>query len=221
MKVIQLHYPQSIDLKGYCACIGNFDGVHIGHQKLLETASQSGYLPAVITFDPHPEEILRPDEEHLYLTSQEAKMAWLRKYGVETVVVISFTEAFARLSKEEFLEYLNSFGLSMLVCGYNFHFGCQGKGNVDYLLNSENAEFEIVVCNPVMINETVVSSTRIKQYIRDNEMAEAVEMLGHEYTVEIEAAGGEIVKIHNVAPEDGLDINVSELTDGTYEIVFN
>ena len=166
--------------------IGNFDGIHKGHQRLLhelaQTAKSLQAKPVIVTFFPHTLMIVRPDVYVRYLTTLEEKLSLAQRYGaVEGSIVISFTPAVAALSATEFMDILRThFHLKALVLGADFSLGHKRKGDIAFL-QKYGQEYQILVrAIPLQEAEnTRISSTRIRTLINEGDIAAANELLGH------------------------------------------
>ena len=170
--------------------IGVFDGVHLGHQAVISTSAQhaqaAGGTPVVVTFDPHPAKILRPDKAPHLLTATQHKIALIRALGVEHLLVIKFDREFASTPPEDFVRQLveSSKPLRQICVGHEWSFGRNRSGNLDLLksLGQEN-NFEVVGIKPVSVNGNVVSSTAIRHAVQAGDFVRAKEMLGRDYTI--------------------------------------
>ena len=170
--------------------IGNFDGQHIGHRQLLATVVQCAReqqgTPMVLTFDPHPVLVLSPGTTFQFLTSPSEKLAWFEAQGVEHLVVLNFTKEFAALSPREFVGSIlrDGLGVKDLFVGEHFVFGKNRAGNTDTLRDlAGQAGFRVHLLKPVSSLETIVSSTRIRQFIRAGKMEQAMQCLGRPYSL--------------------------------------
>ncbi len=188
MKVVQSLGQAKKILDGSVVTMGNFDGVHLGHiellQKLVEKARMQNLQSVVLTFDPHPMQILHPDREFQRLFSIEDQIEQMRKIGVDVFITHPFTLEFAKLSPEDFLE--NWLFLSLnpreLVVGYDFAFGADRKGTLHKLKEicvKNKVHLEIIP--PFERNNMIVSSSKIREFIRRGEMVQAHEFLGRPY----------------------------------------
>ncbi|MGZ5503257.1 MAG: bifunctional riboflavin kinase/FAD synthetase [Chthoniobacterales bacterium] len=170
--------------------IGVFDGVHLGHQAVISTsashAKEVNGTPVVVTFDPHPAKVLRPQGAPHLLTATQHKIALIRDLGVRHLLVIHFDRAFASTPPEAFVRRLveNSKPLREICVGHEWSFGKNRAGNLALLqrLGTEH-HFDVVGIKPVTVNGTVVSSTAIRRAVENGDFAQAAEMLGHEYTI--------------------------------------
>lgn len=177
--------------KGGAVALGNFDGVHRGHQALLAHArDQSASLaePVVaFTFEPHPRGFFVPDTGPFRLTLAPAKTRLLAEHGVQAVLAQNFDAAFADLPASSFIEdvLLKGLGARHVVCGYDFTFGARRSGNVEMLRSEGKARgFGVSVLDPVTHEGEIYSSTRIREALRHGWAKEAAELLGHEWEIE-------------------------------------
>ena len=170
--------------------IGVFDGVHLGHQAVISAATSHARAadgtPVVMTFDPHPLKVLRPQHAPHLLTATQHKIALIRDMSVEHLLVINFDRKFAATSPEEFVEELvmHSRPLREICVGHEWSFGKDRRGNLDLLKRlGVQLDFSVVGVPPVLVNGEVVSSTAIRQAVEKGDLAKAAEMLGREYTI--------------------------------------
>jgi len=170
--------------------IGNFDGVHKGHQRLMhelrKTAQELNCTPVLVTFSPHTLMIVRPDIDVRYLTTLEEKLALTTKYGdIADSIIITFTQAVAAMSASEFMQDLTAhFTIKALVIGTDFSLGHNRMGNITFLqqYGQENG----IVVRPIPLAEverTRISSTRIRALVSEGKISEANELLGHPVTL--------------------------------------
>ncbi len=178
--------------------IGNFDGHHLGHHALLkqvvEAARRAQGTAVVLTFDPHPVKILAPHVDLRFLTSGEEKRAHFEQAGIDEVVSLEFTQAFASLSPEMFAEQVLSKGLGLkeIFVGQHFAFGHKRAGNIDDLtVLGRQFGFIVHPTSPVMRDGGVVSSTRIRQLIMAGQVDQAAVLLGRYYALSGVVAPGE------------------------------
>ena len=169
--------------------IGTFDGVHVGHQKILQQvkkeAEKIGGESVLFTFFPHPRIVLYPESHGLkLLQTQEEKMAKLARVGVENCIVYPFTFDFSRLSAIEFVRdiLVNKLQIKKLVIGYDHQFGKNREGNIEFLKEiCEVYGFEVIEIPAQDIDAVNVSSTKIRKAILDGEIAKANEYLGERF----------------------------------------
>ncbi len=178
-------------MKNAAVACGMFDGVHRGHQRLLRALShlseQSGAHPVVLTFDPHPRAVLYPDNPPDLLTTNAQKVDRFRECGAEAAVILNFSRDLAARSAQDFLhEYLLSPALQLAgVCvGAKWRFGARGEGDVRFLEQAgKRHNFHVVSVDEVQWYGQPVSSTRIRQALRDGRLKAAERMLGRPYAV--------------------------------------
>jgi riboflavin kinase/FMN adenylyltransferase len=177
--------------KGGAVALGNFDGVHRGHQALLrQTVEQAIALSApvvALTFEPHPRRFFVPDTGPFRLTLPPAKRRLLEHHGVQAVLEQRFDQAFAALSAEAFVDevLLSGLGARHVVCGYDFTFGARRGGNVEKLRKRGREKgFGVTVLDPVMREGEIYSSTRIREALRAGWASEAAGLLGHAWEIE-------------------------------------
>jgi riboflavin kinase/FMN adenylyltransferase len=171
--------------------IGEFDGVHAGHQRIVsrarEAAGELGLPVAVVTFDPHPDEVIRPGSHPPLLATGRRRLQLLAGLGVDAVCVIAFTLEFSRLSAEEFVRTVLAERLhaARVVVGENFRFGHKAAGDVA-LLAELGEKYDFTVEGVPLLTEdgVTVSSTVIRQLLGDGDVAGAAEELGRPHRVE-------------------------------------
>jgi len=170
--------------------IGVFDGVHRGHQAVISTSADharaTNGTPVVLTFDPHPEKVLRPERAPHLLTATQHKIALIRDLGVGNLLIINFDKQFAATEPEDFVAALvaHSKPLREICVGHEWSFGKNRRGNLELLKKlGAKSNFDVVGIPPVKISGAVVSSTAIRLAIEKGDFAKAAEMLGREYTI--------------------------------------
>ncbi|MBI5411087.1 MAG: bifunctional riboflavin kinase/FAD synthetase [Nitrospirae bacterium] len=176
--------------------IGNFDGLHRGHQALLqtvvETASASGGTPMVLTFDPHPMTVLKPDVDLRLLTTLEDKLVRFQQAGIEEVLFLQFDHALASLTPEEFVGRILRDGVAVreLFVGEHFAFGQGRAGRIaDLVRLGRDAGFVVHPVQPVRMDGDVISSSRIRLLLQAGDVRGAARCLGRPYEL-----GGPVVQ---------------------------
>ena len=168
------------------ACIGYFDGMHKGHQALvnatLEKAKELGVESGLITFDPDPWVTLRDAKDVKHITPLQQRINIAVELGIKNIFILNFTKEMAALSPLDFIKVLDSCNIKALICGFDYHYGQFGKGDIESL--KRDADFEVVVIDAVNDNEGKISSTRITNLIEEGEVHKAEELLGYAYRVE-------------------------------------
>ena len=189
-------------LRGAALAIGNFDGVHRGHQALIararERAAQStrhgaSHLAGAMVFEPHPREVFHPERPHFHLTTLAQKMTLFERYGLDMAVVIPFDQRVAKLTAEQFVEQVLVAGLGVrhVVIGYDFYFG-KSRGGSATEMQRMGAElgFGVSVIDPVAEDGEVFSSSAIRSEIAQGDVKGAAEMLGHYWSIVGTVVGG-------------------------------
>jgi riboflavin kinase/FMN adenylyltransferase len=175
---------------GSALAIGNFDGIHLGHQAILRAAvaraRESAAAPTVLTFDPPPQKVLRPESAPLRLTTIEQRIACFGALNIEAAVILPFTHDLARLSPREFVDQIlvRDLHVSAVFIGENFRFGHKQAGDAQLLLQlGREHGFEVVIIPHVVYKGEVVSSTIIRREIAEGDVARAARLLGRPFVL--------------------------------------
>ncbi len=167
--------------------IGVFDGVHAGHRYLLgkvqQRAAERSLLSGVVTFTPHPQSVLHPDNQLPWLTELEDRIKAFQELGVDAVVVLTFTPRVAQLSARDFMSLLKEYlKMQGVVVGPNFALGRGREGNINLLRTLGNEmQFSVEVILPYTIDGQVVSSTLIRQALIQGDMKRVEKLMGHRF----------------------------------------
>lgn len=171
--------------------IGNFDGVHLGHQKILrrvlEIARREDLLAAVLTFYPHPTKVLRPSEAPPLLMTLEQRLEAIAAIGIDAAMVVSFDTEFAKVSPEGFARgYVSErIHARVVAVGENFRFGHRQAGDVKTLAElGKSLGFDVESIAPVVVDGAVVSSTAIRKSVREGQLENVARMLGRPYALQ-------------------------------------
>ncbi|MBB4952393.1 riboflavin kinase/FMN adenylyltransferase [Agrobacterium vitis] len=190
--------PLPDHLKGGVVAIGNFDGVHRGHQtvlrRALDLAKQRGVPALVLTFEPHPRTVFQPQAPVLRLTPAPLKARLLEAIGFQAVIEYPFDLEFSQRSAEEFVRtvLVDWLGASEVVTGFDFHFGKGREGGPAFLMQAGSHNgFGVTLLDAFRDeNAEVVSSTRIRSLLPDGNVSEMAGLLGYRFTVEAEVIKG-------------------------------
>lgn len=170
--------------------LGNFDGVHLGHQEIfkrvIQEASRLHGEGVAITFEPHPLKVLAPEKCLPLLTPFRKKMLLIEKSGMENVLCIIFSLAFSELSPFNFIQdiLMEKVKAKKIIIGYNYHFGQGQKGDAETLKEAGRVfNFDVEVVEPLTIGSTIVSSSKIRTMIQQGEVEEASKLLGRYYPI--------------------------------------
>ena len=186
--------------------IGTFDGVHIGHQKILDAIVKKAQLlggeSVLLTFSPHPRMVLFPDSHQLKLIqTEEEKINKLSETGLENLIIFPFTFEFSRLSAMEFVRdiLVNKLNIHTIVIGYDHQFGRNREGNIQYLKDiSSTYEFEAIEIPAKEIDEINISSTKIRKAIENGDIERANLFLGAKFEL-----NGTVIKGAQIGREIG------------------
>ncbi|MCT4553893.1 MAG: bifunctional riboflavin kinase/FAD synthetase [Pelagimonas sp.] len=196
MRIVRdYHYVEAED-RGASVAIGNFDGVHQGHQAVIDLARQAAPdAPlGILTFEPHPREYFAPDAPPFRLMSAEARATRLEKLGVDMLYQLNFNTALASLTPREFAQNViaEGLGLTHVVVGADFCFGKGRAGTVDDLKRfGAELGFGVTVANLMETGGTQISSTAIRTALAEGRPRDAAAQLGHWHRIEGEVIGGE------------------------------
>ena len=172
-----------------CVTIGNFDGVHLGHQQLfgevVKRAARRKGKSIVVTFDPHPLRVLRPGGIKL-ISTIEQKIEQIEKVGIDILVIIPFDRDFASTSAEDFVQriLIDTIGMAELVVGYDYAFG-KGRSGDTVFLKEQGAQkgFPVTVIEPFYQDKMLVSSSKIRELVHAGRMLDARKLLGRPYQI--------------------------------------
>ncbi len=182
--------------------IGVFDGLHLGHRHLLDRlkdmASRNAATPVVLTFFPHPREVLKPDEPLYLLVPQEKKIELMHAYGIKAVVTFPFTVEFSRLSPDNFLEECLTapeVGLRGICVGQDWRFGAGGRGDTETIRKfTERRKIDFAAVKELKLDGKIISSTAIRRAVSGGLLDLASRMLGRHYSLT-----GAVVHGENIA----------------------
>ena len=168
--------------------LGNFDGVHLGHQKIFKAVKEEARKidgeAIVFTFDPHPLKVLAPQRCPPFITPFKKKLMLVEMLGIDVIIVAIFGLGIANITPEAFVKQIlvDKIGPKKILVGYNFYFGKDRKGNVKMLIRlGQEFGFEVKVIEALKVNDTPVSSSKIRELIQDGQMGQAAQLLGRNY----------------------------------------
>jgi riboflavin kinase/FMN adenylyltransferase len=185
------HIDEFVPIKNAVVTIGTFDGVHIGHRKIIsrlkELATASDAETVILTFFPHPRMILHPEDENIKLiTTIAEKAALMEQLGVDHLIITPFSRDFSNQSAEEYIRdvLVKKIGTKTIVIGYDHRFGKDRKGGLEDLLRlAPEYGFEVLEIPEQDINDVAISSTRIRTALLDGEIDIANECLGYPFFI--------------------------------------
>ena len=197
MRVVR-HIDESSSLAGSVVTLGNFDGVHRGHQVILDRVvaegNQRGVLPVVITFYPHPTAVLAPRKAPPRILALRDRLAQFRERGIGLVWLQRFTRAFSKLEPTFFIEHflIRCLAAQKVVIGHNVSFGRRRGGNAALLTEvGRDRGFEVEAIGPVRVGTEEVSSTRIREAVAEGDLVRAARLLGRPHTTTGRVMSGE------------------------------
>lgn len=195
------------------ACIGYFDGLHLGHQglvkKTIELARKYGVKSALITFSPDPWIVIKKMEMEEHLTPLNKRIECAKKLGIDEVIVIDFTEEVSKLPPLEFIQQLlMPLKLKELVCGFDFHYGFKGEGSIETLKKDCEGLFKLSIIDSINDHDEKISTTRIIECLKNGEVKEATTLLGRYYCIE-----GKVIKGNQKGREIGFPTANIEVTE--------
>ncbi|MFH1729860.1 MAG: bifunctional riboflavin kinase/FAD synthetase [Pseudomonadota bacterium] len=185
--------------------IGNFDGIHLGHQDILKKMQDAkekiGGTSIVYTFEPHPLNIVSGIKRNFVLTPGKEKLSLMADYGVDVVIVENFNKDFAKISRSTFLEDIlfNRIGVKKLFVGYDFSFGFKGLGDLAYLESRcQSQKVKLTIIEPFKVSGEVLSTSLIRTCLKDGKIEEVSKFLGRHYSIE-----GEVIRGNGIGRKIG------------------
>lgn len=189
MKIFRSLEEITTPLDNSAVTIGNFDGVHLGHReifrRLKEAAAETGGSSVIVTFEPHPLKVLAPGKSLPLINTPAEKERLIEASGVDCLVIIPFTREFALTPPMEFVRevLVGRIGTKRLIVGYDYAFGRNREGDVDFLRRAgDELGFPVEVLEPICNGETVYSSSLIRNLISEGRVAEVVSLLGRHFS---------------------------------------
>lgn len=192
VKVITLNHPHNInkDLPPLAIALGFFDGVHLGHQKVILAAKQyadeNNLASAVMTFDPHPTVVLSRNRKQVkYITPVNDKIKLIEQFGIDYLFIVHFTESFAQLLPQQFIDqYIIDLNVKHVVSGFDYTYGRMGKGTTETMpFHSRKAFTQSIVPKLAKDNNTKISSTLIRSKIVAGDVDQIPDLLGRFFTI--------------------------------------
>jgi riboflavin kinase/FMN adenylyltransferase len=195
LKIITLTYPLSLDDlelndNSFSIALGHFDGVHLGHQQVIEkatrTAKERGVASAVMTFHPHPKAVLGQGEQYYQcLTPLDSKLKLFQELGVDYAFVVTFDMEFSHITPQAFVQHiLQQIHTVNVVVGFDFRFGAKGAGNTEVLKQLCAPTITVEVVEAFVLDGGKVSSTVIREHLEKGQIEHANHLLGRRFTVE-------------------------------------
>ena len=239
MKIYKTYEQASGWLNKPVLTIGDFDGVHLGHQKILKKVIERSKAingeAVVLTFSPNTKHLTNSANNGTYLTSTEDKLAIFEKMGINSVIIENFTENFRDIKRKSFVYKIlvKALNVKELVVGEGFKFGKNREGNEEYLFNSFYGEFRFIFVKPVRMGNKTISSTYIKECIQKSNFDEAKKCLGRSYKISGNVIAGNkmggklgfptanIYSDAYVLPDNGVYTGIAKFEDKLYKTCLN
>ncbi|WP_199228170.1 bifunctional riboflavin kinase/FAD synthetase [Salipaludibacillus keqinensis] len=199
MEIIRLKHPHApLTLPDTVVALGFFDGVHRGHQKVIDVAKSEAkkrnIKSAVMTFFPHPKEVLRKEEQHTiqYLSPLPEKIELMEEMGIDYLFIVTFDRFFADLSPQQFVDqYLIDLNVKHVVAGFDYSYGRLGKGTMETLPFHSRSQFSHSVVDQVSHGDEKISSTEIRQALNEGNMSKVNDYLGRPFNISGKVVHGE------------------------------
>lgn len=220
--------------------IGNYDGIHIGHKKIIERVKEKALMingtPMLMTFYPHPVSVVKPDKILCLITPLNVRKRFIEESGIEVLLVLPFTEEFRLLTPREFVENIlvNKLGIKGLIVGYDFKFGRGGKGDTELLKQlSEIYGFFFEVVEAITLDGEKIGSNRIRKLIMEGDVKKAERFLGRPHMIEGKVVHGDgrgkgigfptinLKTDYELIPKDGVYISEVEINGKMFPSVTN
>lgn len=216
--------------------IGTFDGIHIGHQKIIkqviQLAKDKGYIPVVLTLFPHPRMVLQKDDSIKLLNTIEERIELLKALGIKEVIVKKFTKEFANLSAKNYVKQIlvDELNTKQIVIGYDHHFGKNRSANIkDLKTFAKLYDFKVEEISAQDIEDVTVSSTKIRTALNEGEVDLANSYLGYNFfitgivikgkglgrTIDFPTANINVTASYKLIPRDGVYIVKSKIKNKT------
>jgi riboflavin kinase/FMN adenylyltransferase len=227
MEVIKYDDSFDLDIKKSIVSIGNYDGVHIGHQHILKELTsksrQSSSKSIVVTFEPHPKKFFMGNDNLFLLSGFDEKVSLIRRFSVDCLVYFVFDESFASMSADDFVNniLIDKLKVEEVIVGYNFNFGKDRLGNTEFLKSMGTAHgFKVTVVEAKKVGGDIVSSSYIRELISLGNVTKAAQFLGRSYSLT-----GKVVKGKDIGKKLGfptVNLSVKDKLipkDGVYSVI--
>lgn len=180
MEIIRIKNLEPVNMPyDICAAVGNFDGVHLGHQKLIKECQNQGLKSAVLTFYPHPNTFIRDLPNYELLSPMDLKIKLMERSGLDYLIIVEFSREIAEVEASRFIKFMKAIRIKKVVCGYDFTFGYKALGTTNTLIEN----FETIVVPKHVMNDVRISTTHIKDLLRQGELDKAHMFLGRNHAV--------------------------------------
>lgn len=187
MEIVYLNEQDNLNLEPSCVALGFFDGMHLGHLKLvnkvIEVADQKHLKKGLLTFDVHPRSFLS-DVPFKYLMSLEDKIEFIKGYDYDYLFILKFNHLLAKTLPRDFIDnYIIKANIKHVVCGFDFHFGIHGSGNKKFLIENQGNDYEVSIINKLEYEHHKISSSYLRKILTNGEVELAHRLLERPYCV--------------------------------------
>lgn len=226
MDVIKLNKDNIRFIDNLSAAIGQFDGLHIAHLELINKAiyiaGNKSLKSAIITFDPHPDFVLKKQIEETYITPIEEKIKLIETFNVDYLVIINFTKEVAGTNPKDFVnDYLVNVGVKEIVCGFDFSFGKFGKGKGTSISEYSNGLINTTIIDEIKFDNKKIGSTLIRELLMSGDVSKVKEIMGRFYSVTAKVIRGSQIGKKVGVPTANLEINSDfvDVKSGVYSVL--
>ncbi len=226
MDVIRLKKENINFIDNLSAAIGQFDGLHIAHLELIKKAKliskKRGLKSAIITFDPHPDFVLKKQVDETYITPIDEKIKLIESFDVDYLIIINFTKEVASTEPVDFVKYyLLNIGVKEVVCGFDFSFGKFGKGKGSAITEYANGLINTTIIDEIRFDNKKIGSTLIRELLNNGDVLKVKEIMGRFYSVTAKVVKGSQVGKKVGVPTANLEINNDfvDVKSGVYSVL--
>ena len=236
MEIYHIDIHHLPNLNASAACIGYFDGMHIGHMKLvsemMNEANKQKLKKALITFHPDPWVVLKNEKDIPHITSMEERIEIGKSLELDYWIILPFTKELSQMNTQKFEEMLYNLNVKSLICGFDYSYGYKGQGNIQTL--RKQSYFDVIEVNSVTYRNEKISSTRIEKEIKNGNIHNIKPLLGRYYSIK-----GNVIKgshlgntigfptanitptYHSIIPKAGVYIGLVKINGQTYKSMIN
>lgn len=195
MELITLNNNLNKFIDNMVVTIGEFDGIHTAHltliKKVIEIGKKNNLKTGLITFDPHPDFVLKKQTDNKYITPLSEKIDIIRNLNLDYLLIIPFSIQVANLEPKTFVKmYLQSIGVKEIVVGFDFHYGKYGSGTAFSLTNDANNEIKTTIIDEIKYKNEKIGSSRIKELLKNGKVKEAIAIMGRPYEIKAKVVRG-------------------------------
>lgn len=226
---------------GLSIALGSFDGIHLGHEKLIKRAAEEakniGIKSAVFTFSNHPRDLLPGAKRTKNIITQKEKAKIIESLGIDYLISIKFNKEIMEMRPHDFIEniLLKKLNMKIAVCGFNYHFGRKAEGNAQILKAlGDKCGFTVIEMSPIKIGNCIISSSKIRECIENGKMDMCRNLMGRNYELLGEVVHGNrigrtmgfptaniMIPLNMVTPSNGVYITKCHISGKTYDSITN